>query len=121
MKKWIRQLKNYSTFVILIFVMGRGQNLERWNVERPIFRNFEIENIKRMKDELFHGFIFELIFLHFFFELAEGRNFERRNVEQPIFRNKKWVVLKVTGGPVLLFSYLRNDFLFFKIIWSLKF
>ena len=41
---------------------GGGQNLERRNVERPIFRNFEIANIKIKKDELFNNFIFELFF-----------------------------------------------------------
>ena len=41
---------------------GAGQNLERRNVERPIFRNFKITNIKIMKDELFDSFIFEFIF-----------------------------------------------------------
>ena len=35
-----------------------GQNFERRNVERPIFRNFKIANIKMTKD----SFIFELIF-----------------------------------------------------------
>ena len=44
--------------------MGGGQNLERRNVERPVFRNFEIANIKIKKDELFDHFIFELFF-HF--------------------------------------------------------
>ena len=38
--------------------MGEGQHLEQPNVERPIFRNFEISNIKRTKDELFDFFIF---------------------------------------------------------------
>ena len=41
---------------------GVGQNLERRNVERPIFRNFEITNINITKDELFDSFIFEFIF-----------------------------------------------------------
>ena len=40
--------------------MGGGQNLERRNVEQPVFRNFEIANIKTMKDELLDNFIFEL-------------------------------------------------------------
>ena len=39
-----------------------GQHLERRNVERPIFRNFTITNIKIKKDELFDSFIFELFF-----------------------------------------------------------
>ena len=42
--------------------MGAGQNLERRNVERPIFRNFKITNIKITKDELFDISIFEFIF-----------------------------------------------------------
>ena len=41
---------------------GGGQNLERRNVERPIFRNFKIKNIEITKDKLFDSFIFELIF-----------------------------------------------------------
>ena len=45
--------------------MGGGQNLERRNVERPIFQNFKITNIKITKDELFDSFIFELIFALF--------------------------------------------------------
>ena len=43
---------------------GGGQNLERRNVKRLIFRNFEITNIKMKKNELFDPFIFEL-FLYF--------------------------------------------------------
>ena len=47
--------------------MGGGQNLEQRNVERPIFRNFKITNIKRTKDELFDSFIFNffLLFINF--------------------------------------------------------
>ena len=41
---------------------GGGQNSERRNVERPIFRNFKITNIKITKDDLLDSFIFELIF-----------------------------------------------------------
>ena len=41
---------------------GGGQILERRNVERPIFRNFKIANIKMTKDELFDSFIFEFNF-----------------------------------------------------------
>ena len=41
---------------------GGGQNLEQRNVERPIFHNFKITNIKITKDELFDSFIFEFIF-----------------------------------------------------------
>ena len=45
-----------------MFSLGAGQNLERRHVERPIFRNFKITNIKITKDELFDSFIFEFIF-----------------------------------------------------------
>ena len=41
---------------------GGGQNLERRNIERPVFRNFENANIKIKKDELFDNLIFELFF-----------------------------------------------------------
>ena len=44
---------------------GGGQNLERRNLERPIFRNFKIANIKITTDELFGIFIFESIFPFF--------------------------------------------------------
>ena len=44
---------------------GRDQNLERRNVERPVFRNFEIANIKFKKDELLDNFMFELFFSFF--------------------------------------------------------
>ena len=42
--------------------MGGGQNLERSNVERPIFRKFETSNIKITKVELFDFFIFKFIY-----------------------------------------------------------
>ena len=41
-------------------IMGGGQNSERRHVERPVFQNFEIADIKIKKDELFENFIFEL-------------------------------------------------------------
>ena len=44
---------------------GGGQNLERQNVEEPIFRNFEIANIQIKKDELFDNFIFERFIFNF--------------------------------------------------------
>ena len=44
---------------------GGGQNLERRNVERPIFRNYNIANIKITNDELFDSFIFEFFFSFF--------------------------------------------------------
>ena len=45
--------------------MGGRQNLERRNIERSIFRNFKITNIKITKDELFDSFIFKKNFLLF--------------------------------------------------------
>ena len=44
-------------FVLLHFP-GGGQPLPQANVERPIFRNFEIPNIKRTKDFFNFEFIF---------------------------------------------------------------
>ena len=42
--------------------MSESSHLEQPKLERPIFRNFEITNIKRTKDELFDIFTFEFIF-----------------------------------------------------------
>ena len=36
--------------------------LEQLNVERPIFRDYKISNIKRTKDELVNFLIFEFIY-----------------------------------------------------------
>ena len=44
---------------------GGGQNLERPNVKRPIFRKFETSNIEITKVELFDFYIFEFI-LYFY-------------------------------------------------------
>ena len=41
---------------------GGGQNFERRNVERLIFRNLKIANIKITKNDLFDSFIIKLIF-----------------------------------------------------------
>ena len=53
-----------SNFLLEIYVdtlqPGGGQSLERRNGERPVFRNFEITNIKMKKDGLIDHFIFEL-------------------------------------------------------------
>ena len=68
------KLSNNSSFVILIFEIstfrnidrsGGGQNLERPNVERPIFRKFETSNIEITKVELFDFSISEFI-LYFY-------------------------------------------------------
>ena len=48
-----------------IKIWGGDQNLERRNVEQPVFRNLEIANIEIKKDELFDNFIFKLFFSHF--------------------------------------------------------
>ena len=50
---------------IFFIVTGGDQILERQNVERLIFRNFKIPNIKITKDELFYSFIFEFNFSYF--------------------------------------------------------
>ena len=42
--------------------MGGGQNLERPNLERPIFRKFEASNNEITKVELFDFFICKFIF-----------------------------------------------------------
>ena len=42
---------------------GRFKNLERPNVEWPIFRNFKIANIKITKNELF---VISSLFFYFF-------------------------------------------------------
>ena len=42
--------------------LGGEQNLELLSVERPIFQNYKITNIKIAKDELFDYFIYEFIF-----------------------------------------------------------
>ena len=46
-------------------ILRGGQNLERRNVERPIFRNLKIANIKITKDKLCDNFIFEFNFTFF--------------------------------------------------------
>ena len=43
------------------YAWGGGQNLERPNVERLIFRKFETSNIKITKVELFDFLIFKFI------------------------------------------------------------
>ena len=54
--------------------MGGVQNLEWSNVERPIFQNFKITNIKIAKDELFDYFIYEYIFYYFFLNYLNTQN-----------------------------------------------
>ena len=52
-----------GTFFHGDFFSGGGQNLERPNVERPIFRKFETSYIKITKVELFDFFCFKIYFL----------------------------------------------------------
>ena len=61
----IKQLPLPISKYLSLVLLGEGQNLERRIVERPIFRNFKITNIKIMKDELFDNFIFEYYFSFF--------------------------------------------------------
>ena len=42
--------------------MGGGQNLKQRNVDRLVFRNFEIANIQIKKDELSDHFIFKFCY-----------------------------------------------------------
>ena len=57
--------KQFCCGLRLFVLLGGGQNLERPNVERPIFRKFETSNIEITKVELFDFSIFEFI-LHFY-------------------------------------------------------
>ena len=64
-----------STFMTIIWhfygyfrgISGLGQYLEWSNVERPIFRNFKMSNIKITKDELL-DFKFSFFFICLFFK-----------------------------------------------------
>ena len=53
---------------------GGVKNLKWSNVERPIFRNFKITNIKIAKDKLFDYFIYEFIGNSFFLNYLNARN-----------------------------------------------
>ena len=59
---------------------GAGEHLERPNVEQPIFRNFEISNIKIKKDELLN---FLSSIFHNFFICSNHSNDD--------FQNKKFL------------------------------
>ena len=52
---------NNLSLPLFIIKMGGGQHFEEPNVERPIFRNFQIPSIKKTNDKLFDFFIFEFI------------------------------------------------------------
>ena len=53
---------------------GGSQHFEQSNVERPIFQNFEIPNIKRTKDELFDFFILDLKFFYICLNYSNSQN-----------------------------------------------
>ena len=61
-------MRTFFSFLLFLrkdtpqFFTGGGQNLERPNEERPIFRKFETSNIEITKVELFDFSIFEFIF-----------------------------------------------------------
>ena len=44
-------------------------------LERPLFPNFKITNIKIAKDVSFDYFIYEFIFYYYFFKLLENSNY----------------------------------------------
>ena len=50
----------FSNFQCVFIVLSGGQNSERRNVERPIFGNSKIANIKITKDEFFDNFILNI-------------------------------------------------------------
>ena len=51
----------FFQFFLTVPFLGGGQNLQRPNVERTIFRKFETSNIERKNVELFDFFIFKFI------------------------------------------------------------
>ena len=85
---------------VTIHPPGEGQNLERRNAERPIFRNFKIANIKITKDKLFDNFIFEINFSFFINNL---------NTENKYLIIKLWNIDFPNGrNTFFLFSKLLN-------------
>ena len=72
-----------DSFGIYTMNSGGGQNLERQNVERPIFRNFKITNIKITKDDLLDSFIFEFIFSLFINYLHNSIIFQIVKIDFP--------------------------------------
>ena len=57
-----------------VFYMGGGGNLEKQNVEWPIFRNLKIADVKSYGSSRYSIFIYELIFW-FFKKFIEHSNF----------------------------------------------
>ena len=58
----------------MIVRAGGGQHFEQPNLERPIFRNFEIPNIKRTKNELFDFFNLEFFFFYICLNYSNTNN-----------------------------------------------
>ena len=73
--KWCILQNITAEYYVNINMKRGGQHLERPNVERPIFRDFEISNIKITKVELFDFSIFESIFyFHDFLSYSNTQN-----------------------------------------------
>ena len=119
---------DYSTFRLSKFwnddfgtqhTMHRCQNLERWNVKRPIFRNFNIANIKVTKDELFDSFIFEFHFLEIMWTPKIFNNFLSCDINFTNGRIEFCFIFQITEFYKSV-NYLGN-WLIFQIInfWNL--
>ena len=69
------QINDKKNFIFTLwFNTGGVQNWEWLDVERPIFRNFKITNIKIVKDELFDYFIYEFFFIIIFLRYLNTQN-----------------------------------------------
>ena len=75
--------------------------MERRNVERPIFRNFKITNIKITKDDLLDS-------------LGGGQNLERRNVKLLIFRNVEITNIEMKKDELFDYFIFELFFIFFR-------
>ena len=73
--KKLQILKKFRKLIFCIILKnvnkGGVKNLEWSNVERTIFRNFKITNIKIAKSELIDYFIYEFIVYYYFLKLLE--------------------------------------------------
>ena len=91
---------------------GGGQNLERRNVERPIFWSFKIANIKITKDEIFDNFIFEFNFSFF----RNHLNFFHENFFRKFFF-MKFLLWKIFSNKFFYENFYRTIF-FMKIFFE---
>ena len=62
----LAQMRKSDDQFLALSVLGGVQNSQWSNVERPIFRNFKITNMKIAKDELFYYFIYKFTFYYNF-------------------------------------------------------